>query len=89
MLPFLPWMYYRMNCYEFGFVIGLKQYYEVNTTYQELYVSCNVQTSLPYEATIFLQIMGLIVFVKQYPDPIPSIFGYHEIFHLFVVMAGE
>lgn len=61
MLPFLPWMYIRMNCWEFGFVVG----------------------------TIISQIVGLAVFVNQWPDPMPSVFGYHEIFHLFVVMAGN
>lgn len=60
MLPFLPWMYHRMNSSEFGFVIG----------------------------TMIMQIIGLLVFVKQFPNPIPSIFGYHEIFHVFVVIAG-
>ena len=42
-----------------------------------------------YTGTIVMQIIGLIVFVKQCPNPMPSIFGYHEIFHLFVVIAGK
>lgn len=39
--------------------------------------------------TMIMQIIGLLVFVKQFPNPIPSIFGYHEIFHVFVVIAGN
>ena len=42
-----------------------------------------------FKGTIISQIVGLAVFVNQWPDPMPSVFGYHEIFHLFVVMAGN
>lgn len=38
--------------------------------------------------TILLQIIGLTVFSHRKPNPWPSVFGYHEIFHLFVVLAG-
>jgi hemolysin III len=31
---------------------------------------------------------GAIVYAVQRPDPFPRIFGYHEIFHLFVVAAA-
>ena len=41
-----------------------------------------------YFLTIFLKIFGVLVFVKQKPDPWPSCFGYHEIWHVFVVAAG-
>jgi hypothetical protein len=37
---------------------------------------------------IFLQLMGAYIFTKEYPDPWPTVFGYHEIFHIFVVLAG-
>lgn len=41
-----------------------------------------------YFMTIFLKVMGVVVFVNRRPDPFPSIFGYHEIFHVFVTLAG-
>ena len=31
---------------------------------------------------------GGVIYAKRRPDPIPHIFGYHEIFHLFVVIAA-
>jgi hemolysin III len=30
---------------------------------------------------------GGIVYARRRPDPIPSVFGYHELFHAFVVAA--
>ena len=41
-----------------------------------------------YVLTILLKSVGVFVFVKQKPDPWPSCFGYHEIWHVFVVAAG-
>jgi len=34
------------------------------------------------------QAMGVAVFTTGRPDPLPSIFGHHEIFHFFVTCAG-
>lgn len=34
------------------------------------------------------QCCGVLTFTKQSPDPFPSFFGYHEIFHVFTVLAG-
>jgi hemolysin III len=31
---------------------------------------------------------GAIVYATQRPDPSPAVFGYHEIFHLFVIVAA-
>jgi hemolysin III len=31
---------------------------------------------------------GAIVYARQSPDPRPAVFGYHEIFHLFVIAAA-
>lgn len=31
---------------------------------------------------------GAVVYATQRPDPNPQVFGYHEIFHLFVVLAA-
>lgn len=32
--------------------------------------------------------MGAVVYSRQKPDPKPDVFGYHEIFHLFVIAAA-
>jgi hemolysin III len=38
---------------------------------------------------VFLfQCLGLIVFTQRWPNPWPTVFGYHEIFHVFVIYAG-
>jgi hemolysin III len=31
---------------------------------------------------------GAVVYARRRPDPFPSIFGFHELFHLFVVAAS-
>ena len=38
--------------------------------------------------TVIFQAIGLAIFSRGKPDPWPLIFGHHEIFHVFVVMAG-
>jgi hemolysin III len=35
-----------------------------------------------------LYTLGAIVFAAQRPDPRPSVFGYHEVFHALVVVAA-
>ena len=32
--------------------------------------------------------LGAVVYVRQSPDPVPHAFGYHEVFHAFVVAAA-
>lgn len=47
--------------------------------------------SIEWEAVVlgfFFQCLGLMVFVKRKPSLLPAIFGYHEIFHLFVLCSG-
>ena len=36
---------------------------------------------------IFYSIGG-VVYARRWPDPAPAVFGYHEIFHLFVIAAA-
>jgi hemolysin III len=31
---------------------------------------------------------GAVVFAAQRPDPWPRVFGFHEIFHAFVILAA-
>ena len=35
-----------------------------------------------------LYTVGAVVYATQRPDPNPSVFGYHEVFHLFVILAA-
>ena len=45
-------------------------------------------------ATVFLSIGGLlytagaVVYALRRPDPLPSVFGYHEVFHALVIAAA-
>lgn len=32
--------------------------------------------------------VGAVVFLLRRPDPVPSVFGYHEVWHLFTLLAG-
>jgi hemolysin III len=32
--------------------------------------------------------VGAVIYARQRPDPVPSVFGYHEVFHLLVVAAA-
>lgn len=32
--------------------------------------------------------LGAIAFARRSPDPVPHVFGYHEVFHAFVVVAA-
>jgi hemolysin III len=31
--------------------------------------------------------IGAVIYVRRRPDPVPDVFGYHELFHAFVVVA--
>jgi hemolysin III len=35
-----------------------------------------------------LYTIGAVVYARKRPDPVPSVFGYHEIFHLLVIAAA-
>jgi hemolysin III len=47
------------------------------TTFELLCALCNACA----------QSIGVYIFTKKFPDPFPSIFGYHEIFHVFTVIG--
>jgi hemolysin III len=36
----------------------------------------------------FFYTLGAFVYAKRWPNPNPRVFGYHEVFHSFVVVAG-
>ncbi|MFL5884265.1 MAG: hemolysin III family protein, partial [Thermoleophilaceae bacterium] len=35
-----------------------------------------------------LYTVGAVVYARQRPDPVPGVFGYHEIFHALVIAAA-
>ena len=35
-----------------------------------------------------LYTVGALIYMRRWPDPLPAVFGYHEIFHLLVVLAA-
>ena len=35
-----------------------------------------------------LYTVGAVVYARRKPDPNPEVFGYHEIFHLLVIVAA-
>lgn len=39
-------------------------------------------------ATACLYLVGAVVYALERPDPVPGIFGYHDVFHLFVIAAA-
>ena len=41
-----------------------------------------------YFLVVFFKVLSLLVFINRWPNPLPKIFGYHEIFHILVVLAG-
>jgi hemolysin III len=35
-----------------------------------------------------LYTVGAVVYARKRPDPSPTVFGYHEIFHALVILAA-
>jgi hemolysin III len=35
-----------------------------------------------------LYTLGALVYALQRPDPVPAVFGYHEVFHMLVILAA-
>jgi hemolysin III len=56
--------------------------------FPELWSSMGVAGGLLVAAGGLLYTAGAVVYATQRPNPNPAIFGYHEIFHLFVIAAA-
>lgn len=54
----------------------------------EMIETCGWTCSLLVGAGGFLHTVGGVIYARQTPDPLPEIFGYHEIFHLCVLVAS-
>lgn len=53
-----------------------------------LFTAMNILEISLVLGTIAAQVIGLAVFLNEWPSPCPKVFGHHEIFHIFVVLAG-
>ncbi len=53
-----------------------------------LWASLGVAGSLLVVVGGLLYTVGAVVYATQRPNPNPAIFGYHEVFHLFVIAAA-
>ncbi|MGB7588260.1 MAG: hemolysin III family protein [Solirubrobacterales bacterium] len=56
--------------------------------FPELWNSMGVAGTLLVAAGGLLYTAGAVVYATQRPDPNPRVFGYHEVFHLFVILAA-
>jgi hemolysin III len=56
--------------------------------FPELWQELGVGGALLVAAGGLLYTLGAVVYATQRPDPNPAVFGYHEVFHLFVIAAA-
>jgi hemolysin III len=56
--------------------------------FPELWTSLGVAGTLLVAAGGLLYTAGAVVYATQRPNPNPAVFGYHEVFHLFVIAAA-
>jgi hemolysin III len=56
--------------------------------FPELWSSIGVGGAMLVAAGGLLYTAGAVVYATQRPDPNPAVFGYHEVFHLFVIAAA-
>ena len=56
--------------------------------FPELWQELGIAGTLLVGAGGLLYTAGAVVYATQRPDPNPAVFGYHEIFHLFVIAAA-
>jgi hemolysin III len=56
--------------------------------FPELWSGIGVAGALLIAAGGLLYTVGAVVYATQRPNPSPAIFGYHEVFHLFVIAAA-
>ncbi len=56
--------------------------------FPDLWSTLGVAGSMLVVAGGLLYTVGAVVYATQRPNPNPAIFGYHEVFHLFVIAAA-
>lgn len=57
-------------------------------TFPELWSEMGAPGTLLVAVGGLLYTAGAVVYATQRPDPSPRVFGYHEVFHLFVIAAA-
>jgi hemolysin III len=58
------------------------------TTIPELTDRLGIAAVLALALGGVLYSVGAVIYARQRPDPAPTIFGYHELFHLLVILAA-
>jgi hemolysin III len=71
-----------------GALIYLALGWVVVAAFPELWSEIGIAGALLVAAGGLLYTAGAVVYATQRPDPNPAIFGYHEVFHLFVIAAA-
>jgi hemolysin III len=56
--------------------------------FPQLLSKLGVTATVMVAAGGLLYTAGAIVYARQRPDPVPTVFGYHEIFHALVILAA-
>ena len=56
--------------------------------FPELWTELGVAGTLLVASGGLLYTVGAVIYATQRPDPNPAVFGYHEVFHLFVIAAA-
>jgi hemolysin III len=69
-------------------IIYLSMGWVAIVAFPQLWQELGVGGSLLVAAGGLLYTVGAVVYATQRPDPNPAVFGYHEIFHLFVIVAA-
>ncbi len=71
-----------------GALIYLSLGWVAVAAFPELWSSMGVAGTMLVAAGGLLYTAGAVVYATQRPNPNPAIFGYHEVFHLFVIAAA-
>jgi hemolysin III len=56
--------------------------------FPQLFASLGVVATLLILAGGILYTVGAVVYALKRPDPVPAVFGYHEVFHVLVIVAA-
>jgi hemolysin III len=71
-----------------GAIIYLSLGWVVVAAFPELWSAMGVGGALLVAAGGLLYTAGAVVYATQRPNPNPRVFGYHEVFHAFVILAA-
>jgi hemolysin III len=69
-------------------IIYLSMGWVAIVAFPQLWSELGVAGTMLVAAGGLLYTAGAVVYATQRPDPNPAVFGYHEVFHLFVILAA-